>query len=434
MSTVEPKPQGEAPTGPSPVRPTPRRTGRGDRQLLRFALLGTFAVLLFVTFQVQRNGAGNPVSLVQPATQGPSSQVFHQDFPHLEMPDGLGLDGQMYYAMARDPFHLDHTAHQLDRPRYRFQRPLMSWLAWGLHPSGGGQGLVLALAAVGAAGLFLLAYASGSVSRALGGPAWVAALVPLAPGAYWSMRVSVSDALALGLVLAAIALSARNRTMAAVVVGALAVLAKEPAILLLLGWALWRRDRAGAALVAIPGAVIVAWMGWLHVALPTDPQGASDLGLPFAGVVHAWTDIWSSGHELVGMACTLGGLVLGGAALAIRRLRHPLGWALAIQLAFLACLGSNPAGINFGATRMAMPAMALAVIALATPEAAARLAERRGPQAATQSVPEVATTATAGTSARRDGPDHRNRLTPAPEHALTGRSGPGVGSGARSKR
>ena len=375
MSTVDPD-QHElaAPEGdPTPsTRPTQSsaRDRRRRKELVRYALVGTLILLMVVGFDVRRNGGNNPVSLAQPGTHGPAAAVFHQDFPDLELPDGDGLDGQMYYAIARDPIHLDQTAKQLDRPRYRFQRPLLSWLTWALHPTGGGVGLVLAMAAIGAGAVFLLAYAGGALSRALGGPTWVAALLPLAPGVYWSMRVSVSDGLALALALAAIALSARNRTVAAVVLGALAVLAKEPAILLLLGWGIWRRDREGAALVAIPGAVIVAWMGWLHLALPADPAGPSDLGLPFVGTIHAWQHIWSSGHELVGMACTIGGLVLGITALVVRRLRHPLGWAIAVQLAFLACLGSNPAGANFGSTRMAMPIMVLAVIALVTPRGA----------------------------------------------------------------
>jgi hypothetical protein len=70
------------------------------------------------------------------------------------------------------------------------------------------------------------------------------------------------------------------------------------------------------------------------------------------------------------MACTLGGLAIGAAALALRRFRHPLGFAIAIQLAFLLVMGTNPTAVNFGATRMALPVMMLSVIALATPRAA----------------------------------------------------------------
>ena len=238
-----------------------------------------------------------------------------------------------------------------------------------MQPTGGGIGLVWALFAVGLVGIVVGSLASGVLSTIWRGPPWVAAVFPLLPGAWWSLRVTVSDALALGLVLAAIALSARNRHAAAVAVGVLAVLAKEPAILLLLGWALHRRTRRDAVLVAVPAAVVVAWMGWLAVQLPPDTERANDIGAPFVGLVQAFTDVWSQGHELVGMACTLGGLALGGLALWRRGLRHPLGWALAVQLGFLLIMGVNPTSVNFGATRMAMPAMMVAVLALATPDA-----------------------------------------------------------------
>ena len=100
-----------------------------------------------------------------------------------------------------------------------------------------------------------------------------------------------------------------------------------------------------------------------------DVVARRDLTGPFAGLVGAWTDVWSKGQELVGMACTLGGLTIGAVALGLRRLRHPLGIAIALQLAFLLVMGTNPTAVNFGATRMAMPVMMLSVIALATPRA-----------------------------------------------------------------
>ncbi|MEZ5138623.1 MAG: hypothetical protein R2702_13630 [Acidimicrobiales bacterium] len=339
------------------------------QEIGRWTAIGVLLLLAWVMVDVARYGGSNPVSLIQPGTEGPSAEVVARDFPEVEPPAGSGLDGQQYYAIARDPLHLDRTADQLDNPRYRFQRPLLPWLAWAVQPTGGGIGLVWALFAVGLVGIVVGSLASGVLSTIWRGPPWVAAVFPLLPGAWWSLRVTVSDALALGLVLAAIALSARNRHAAAVAVGVLAVLAKEPAILLLLGWALHRRTRREAVLVAVPAAVVVAWMGWLAVQLPPDTERANDIGAPFVGLVQAFTDVWSQGHELVGMACTLGGLALGGLALLRRGLRHPLGWALAVQLGFLLIMGVNPTSVNFGATRMAMPAMMVAVLALATPDA-----------------------------------------------------------------
>ena len=339
------------------------------REILQFAALGLLALLLFTMVDVARYGGRNPVSLIQPGTKGPSIEVIARDFPDVEPPEGDGLDGQQYYAIARDPIHLDDAATQLDNPRYRLQRPLLPWLGWALHPTGGGLGLVWALILVGVAGIFLGAVATGVLSTVWRGPPWVAALFPILPGAYWALRVTVSDALALALVLTALALAVRERHAAAIAVAVLAVLAKEPAVLILLGWAIHRRTRRDTLLLVIPAGVIVAWMGWLAFLLPPDPDRAQDLGLPLVGLARAFTDVWADGRELVGMACTLGGLAAGAVALGLRRLRHPLGWIIAIQLAFLAVMGVNPLSVNFGATRMAMPLMICAVLALATPRA-----------------------------------------------------------------
>jgi hypothetical protein len=121
--------------------------------------------------------------------------------------------------------------------------------------------------------------------------------------------------------------------------------------------------------VAAPIVAVVGWMAWLAFQLPTDADRAQDLGLPFVGLVSAFTDVWSEGDQLVGMACTVGGLAVGAVALIRRGLSHPLGWAIALQLGFMSMMGVNPTSVNFGATRMAMPIMILAVIALATPKA-----------------------------------------------------------------
>ncbi|MBV9950966.1 MAG: hypothetical protein JO291_03380, partial [Acidimicrobiia bacterium] len=318
------------------------------RDIVRWALLGTTVLLALVFVDVARHGGSNPVSLIQPGTKGPAIAVVHQDFPRVEPPQGPGLDGQMFYAIARDPLHLDHAARSLDRPRYRLQRPLLPWLAWLLHPSGGGTGLIAALFLVGLAGIVLGALAAGVLGVTLGGRPWLAALVPLLPGSYWSLRVTVPDALALGLALAALALSVRRRPVAAVLVGCLAVLAKEPTILLFVGWGLWRRDRAGAALVAVPGLVMGAWMAWLRVQLPGREHGLGELALPpLSGLVDATRHLWFGGHELVGMASSVAALVVGLIVLVVRR-GHPLWWPTVVLLAFATVMGSNVIGMNFG--------------------------------------------------------------------------------------
>lgn len=346
------------------------RHGDDGGRIARWAVLGTLLLVVLVLADLGRGG-GHPAGLVQPGTDGPAAVLFAQDFPALEVPDGLGLDGQMVYAIARDPWPVDAAASALDRPRYRLQRPLLPWLGAALHPGGGGEGLVWALFAVGTAGILLGALALGRLSVQWGGPAWLAAVFPLLPGAWWSLRVSVGDALAVGLALLAVALASRGRIAPALLVAVAAVLAKEPTALILVGWALGQRTRRSALVAGIPVLVAGGWMALLRLLVPGSESLNGDIGLPLVGLAGAATDIWAEGRELIGMASTLGALALGFLALWRRGARHPLGIAIVLHLALLAVSGSNPLGMNFGGTRTGLALTALAVLALATPRAPA---------------------------------------------------------------
>lgn len=336
------------------------------REVTRWALVGAALVALAALLQVQYDG-GNPVSLVQPGARGPSVAVFEADFPELDLPDSVGLDGQQFYAIARDPVHLDETSEHLDRPRYRLQRPLLSWLAWAVNPWGPGLPLVAALFVVGVLAAFLLGIAAGGLSMHLGGPAWVAAAVTILPGTYWSLRVTVADALAVGLALSALLLHWRLRQRWALIAGAAALLARETSVLVLGAEWLRQRDRRSFALVAVPVAVVAAWWLWLRLALPGSESNATELERPFAGIVGA-VRLWLEPDELQGMFATVLGLSLAAFALWRRGVRHPLGVAIAVQLAAAVFYDQNVLGNDFGGTRSMLAVTALSIICLATPQ------------------------------------------------------------------
>ncbi|MBI2710031.1 MAG: hypothetical protein HYX34_10095 [Actinobacteria bacterium] len=336
------------------------------RAIVRATILGVVLMLALVARDVGRNNGGNFLSVVQPGARGPSAEVIRRDFPGVRLPADVGLDGQMTYSIARNPLHPAAVAPALDRPQYRLRRPLLSLAGWALHPTGGGMGLVWALLAVGVAMVVVGALATGVLGATFGQRPWLAAVFPLLPGAYWSVRVTVADAMALALALGAIALALRRRPVAAVAVAVLAVLAKEPAVLVFAGWALWRRDRRSAAMVAVPAAVALAWALALRSLVPAGASGPGEISLvPFAGLVQATTDLWLRGRELVGMASSIAALSCGVVAVARRR-GHPLWWAIVVQLGFTSIMSSNVIGMNFGGTRSTMPLLLLSLVALAT--------------------------------------------------------------------
>lgn len=333
---------------------------------MRATLIAVLIAVTLVMFDVSRTGI-TPLNLVQPGALGPSVAVFEADFPDQEILSSTGLDGQQFYAVARNPLDLDEAAQHLDRPRYRLQRPLLSWLAWLGHPVGGGTGLILSLFVVNVLAVALLAASTSSLSSSLGGPRWVGALVGIYPGIWWSLRVTVADALAVALAVAALALMQHGRTRWATLPATASVFAKETAVLMIGGWALRRPLDARQwfpVVVAVPSAL--AWALFLRLRLAGSEE-VGELALPFTGLRDAVVDRWLQGDELWGLLGAVVGIGAAVAALLRRGVSHPLGPAIAVQLAFLLFANGDVIGNDFGASRATLPVLALATIAFFAP-------------------------------------------------------------------
>lgn len=348
------------------------RTGtasRVDRLLLAgLALVGSSIITAVVLFDAYSPGEHHhPANVVYPGDSGPSSAVFRADFPGEELPDGLGHDGQQFYAIARQPMHPVGVAPDLDRPHYRLQRIAFPLLVSLLHPSGGGVGLVAATVAIGAIALAAGAFATGVLSMQLGGPRWMAFLFCLVPGAYTTLRISTADTLALGAAIGAIALSLAGRHRWAVASASLAVLTKESMWLVLAGHALWRRDRTGAALAGVPALLGAAWWVSLRVLVEDSSEGVTEFVLPFVGLADSM-GLWLGGeHPVAAMSVALA-FECGLLALVRVGLDHPLGWPILFQLLLIPCLNINVIGLTFNATRVTMPLIVLAFLAVVANE------------------------------------------------------------------
>ena len=345
-----------------------RASPGGTWSLPKLVIIAVALATMLVVFDLARTST-NPLNLIQPGLRGPSVDVFERDFPDSFIPDSTGLDGQQFYVIARNPFDLHEAAANLDRPRYRLQRPLLSWLAWAGHPTGGGTGLIASFFVVGMLAVAGLATAVGAVSRRLGGPVWIAATVGVFPGVWWSLRVTVADTLATALALGVIALLLHGRTRGAVVLACGAVLAKETAVLVLVGWVLARpRDRQRWYPLVAAVAVAVAWAIVLRVQLPGS-EAVGELTAPLSGIVGAVRDRWLDGEELWGLLGFASALIVAIAGLWRSGVRHPLAPAILVQLAFLSFANSDVLGNDFGSGRAMLPLLTLGAIAVVTPDA-----------------------------------------------------------------
>jgi hypothetical protein len=363
----------------------------GDRRrpppllrILAAALVGTALTTAIVAYSLATTG-GQDGWILHAGPGNAAHPLLQRDFPEEPVTERGSHDGAYFYAIAEDPLHLwdpQGPTRYLDRPAYRLQRPLFPLVAWALHPFGPGAALAWTMFAVGVAALVLGGWASGALSWTLGGPVWPAVVFPLLPGAVMSLRITVADSLATALALAAVLVLWRGPLPLAVGLGVAAVLTKEPVWLVLAGAAIpeRHRPRRAALFAGVPAAVAVGWALWLTTRVPAGEGSTLDFRLPFAGVAET-VAFWRTGDGPLALLTAVAAIILAAVALVRRRPAHPLWWAVALNLAFLFCLSPTSVALDRNGTRIALPLLAVALIAVvapgrpATPVAAAE----RGP-------------------------------------------------------
>lgn len=352
------------------------------RSIAAYALASTLIVGLGLLARIHGAGGGDPLVVILPGSDGPSAEVFEADFPKLDFPSKVGHDGQQVYAIARDPWNLDAVAPHLDRPTYRLGRPLLSWLGWVAHPSGGGTDLAWALISLEVLGVFGFAVAGGALMQLCGGRAQWAAVFPLLPGTLATLAITTADVFATGLLVGAIAATMRRRYVLAMALGALAILAKEsvalPLGIFLLASVLNRtrggnakerlRTLANSREARVGIAALLPWLLWsiwIRIQLGAETN-LLEFGLPFEGLIDGWQLRWSRGEDLVALLTV--SLTYAVAVRALIRTRHswaarPLWWTVIAQMAFTSTFTVSVVALDYNGTRTTLPLLVLAVAA-----------------------------------------------------------------------
>lgn len=211
-------------------------------QRLAPAACALAAALLYLGWILLRHG-GDPLAF---ATLGTRFSV----------PDPAGTegyDGQFSYYLAGDPSPQTVREH-LDIPAYRYQRILYPLIARALA-LGGAEAIPWTLVITNLIYFAAAAYLAGELLASRGVSRWAALPVVLWAGFLGSVRLDLAEPLSLLLVIVAICSSGMQltrRTPLAVLLLALAMLAKETALPFVLGWAAWlawRREPGKAALI-----------------------------------------------------------------------------------------------------------------------------------------------------------------------------------------
>ena len=326
----------------------------------------------------QANEVGGIAGMLQVGETSELRPYIEAELGPIPLARGHGHDGQIYYAMGLDLIG-NEVPELVDHGGYRYRRilfPLISSLGGLL----GGEALLWGMVTVTVVAIGVAAGVVAVVARHHGRSEWLALAVVLNPGIWLSIRLLTADTLAIATMTVGLlaVLLARPRGWLGF---SLSVLAKDVYLATPGGLAV-SRERSRWRLVAIPAAVLVAWMTWVTFAIGDGFTGRGNLAWPFTGIVESWGH-WAglAGDDLVylvfALLSVLAGLVYG--AWAGGRLR----WAI-LAWSVLGVISSNWVW-DFGnnAARVFAPIVILIAIDLACrPGAGATIPEIAEPRPA----------------------------------------------------
>lgn len=264
---------------------TATRPWLADAWLPLAVVLVGYALVVFVTLRAFDFNPSGPIRIgdLLPAER------FWTAETHVE--PGVGYDGQWFFYLAHDPLlRASDPESFLDLPAYRYARILYPALAWMLA-LGQPAALPWSLLAVN-----LLAVLGGTVAcydllRQLGGSRWLVLAYAFSPPILIGVTAMLAEPTSLALVAAGLALAVRSRHRTAGLVLALAVLAREPSLLVPLGFGLYalaRWDWKRGAAYLLPLALPIGWHVWIWAKLGAFPsaQSPSNFGVPFGGAYY----------------------------------------------------------------------------------------------------------------------------------------------------
>lgn len=268
-----------------------RSEDRPSRGLLAQAWPPTLVVLLgyaVVVFVMLRAFDYNPTGPIRVGNMLPAERFWTAE---TRVNQGVGYDGQWFFYLAHDPLvRAPDPESFLDLPAYRSARILYPALAW-LLALGQPGAIPWSLLVVN-----LLAVLGGTLAcidllQQLGASRWLALGFAFSPPMLIGVAAMLAEPTSLALVVAGLALALRGRHWPAGVVLALAVLAREPAILIPLGLGgyalLLARWRRGAAYL-LPLILPIGWHLSILARLGSLPsaQSPTNFGVPFGGAYY----------------------------------------------------------------------------------------------------------------------------------------------------
>jgi hypothetical protein len=294
-----------------------------------------------------------------------------------------GHDGQVFWALARDPLLVDPdtVAADLDRPAYRGQRILYPALAAPWRLAGEGA-LLWGLVATNLAAVLVGGYLTTTLARDVGAPSRAGLAFALNPLVLLSVAMDFADALALAALVGALVAVRSRRWALAAIAAACAGLAKDSSLIgivavALLVPALPRVRRV--LLVAAPLVAVTAWGLYVRWRFDWPHTEVNEFALPFVGFVDMLRDFYPGRSGVADVAVAFA-LVPTAVWIAVRWWRRRT-FVLTAALPFAAMvpfLGAPVLYLPINSLRAIGPAITLLVIDLYTGARAPDVSPRRG--------------------------------------------------------
>jgi hypothetical protein len=283
-----------------------------------------------------------------------------------------GYDGQFFLYIAQDPLR---AKYYIDDPGYRYGRIVYPLLARGLAL--GKQGTIpFMLVAINVVAVAAGTFALGALLRRRRRSPWFALVFALYPGVVVAVERDLSEALAYGLALCAVAVFDRGSDrdlVASSALFALAALTRETTILfaiVCLG-ILVARDRGIRRALPFAAAVLLPYAFYREVLIPrwignpATPREALPTSVPLSGVAHLYPFYGDVPIQLSSIVVP-GVLCFALALWALLRRRWDIGvLALAANtLVFVVLLPSSAFADIFASSRYTIGVVASLVIAI----------------------------------------------------------------------
>ncbi|MGA7272874.1 MAG: hypothetical protein WB239_17515 [Acidimicrobiia bacterium] len=321
---------------------------------------------------------GDPTALLAIGSADPVSQVVAEELGGAIIQQGYGHDGQVYYAMALDPWG-EKLGDLIAEPGYRYRRLLYPATA-GLLGHLDGRTLLWSMIVLNAISLGVATAAVSIIADRRSLPWWSPFVILANPGAWLGVELLTPDVMALAFALMAVAAYLSRRILLASMFLAAAILTKEPYATFAIGLVLFtlfiERKRHRAVRIGVVSMTpALAWWSIVRLRLPGSTFQGGNVDLPGRGLVEAastWLATPTRDQVFTVMSLCF---VIGGIWIVVHHRRLIWSWLLFPSLC-VAMLSSHFIW-DFGNNSVRVLAPLIAVVAIAVIEIRTPTANRQ---------------------------------------------------------